>query len=455
MSNRVKRTYLDVIKFINIAAVAVLFGLGWWNYYNHLAKSRYSLTATVVFVALYAIVYATYADIYKAFEFYVSRISELVYSQFLAIFISDVIIFIVMWLLIKGTHIPNVLPHLLVMASQMLFCVGWSFVSHHWYYRKFPPKETAIIYDMREDVDKLIEEHQMEANYHVCRIMSAEECIAKGVDLSGIESVFICGVHSHDRNIIIKYCVKNNIESYIIPRVGDVIMSSAERVNLLHLPMLRVTHYEPTIGFVVIKRLIDIVLSAIALILLSPFMIITAIAIKATDGGPVFYKQCRLTKDGRKFNVLKFRSMRVDAEKDGVARLSTGDSDDRITPVGRFIRKVRIDELPQLINILKGDMSIVGPRPERPEIAADYEKTLPEFGFRLQAKAGLTGYAQVYGKYNTTPYDKLQMDLMYIAKPSLMEDLRIMFATIKILFVPESTEGIAEGSTTAMEQEKD
>ena len=152
----------------------------------------------------------------------------------------------------------------------------------------------------------------------------------------------------------------------------------------------------------------------------------------------------RLTKDGKQFEILKFRSMRVDAEKDGVARLSTGDKDDRITKVGHIIRACRLDELPQLLNILKGDLSVVGPRPERPEIA-----------LRLQAKAGLTGYAQVYGKYNTTPYDKLQMDLMYIAHPSLIEDLKIMLATVKILFMPESTEGVAEGATTAMGQETD
>ena len=118
-----------------------------------------------------------------------------------------------------------------------------------------------------------------------------------------------------------------------------------------------------------------------------------------------------------------------------------------------MIRKLRIDELPQLLNILSGSMSVVGPRPERPEIAKQYEEDLPEFKLRLQVKAGLTGYAQVYGKYNTTPYDKLQMDLMYIANPSFVEDLRIIFATIKILFVPESTDGIAEGQTTAMAQQ--
>lgn len=187
--------------------------------------------------------------------------------------------------------------------------------------------------------------------------------------------------------------------------------------------------------------------------ILSPIFLITAIAIKVTDNGPVFYKQIRLTKDGKEFGILKFRSMRVDAEKDGVARLSSGENDDRITPVGKIIRACRVDELPQLINILKGDLSIVGPRPERPEIAAQYCEEMPEFSLRLQAKAGLTGYAQVYGKYNTTPYDKLTMDLMYIAHPSIVEDLKIMFATVKILFMPESTEGVAEGHTTAMSGE--
>ena len=226
-------------------------------------------------------------------------------------------------------------------------------------------------------------------------------------------------------------------------------MSGAMPLHLLHLPMLMLERYNPTPEYLFFKRVMDIVLSAVALIIASPVMLIVAVIIKATDGGTVFYRQCRLTRNGKEFNVLKFRSMRMDAEKDGVARLSTGEQDPRITPIGRFIRKVRIDELPQLINILKGEMRIVGPRPERPEIARQYEEELPEFSLRHQAKAGLTGYAQVYGKYNTTPYDKLLMDLMYIAKPSLAEDLKIIFATVQILFMPESTEGVSEGQTTA------
>ena len=152
--------------------------------------------------------------------------------------------------------------------------------------------------------------------------------------------------------------------------------------------------------------------------------------------------------------MLKFRSMRVDAEKDGVARLAT-ENDDRITPIGKIIRKIRFDELPQLINILRGDMTIVGPRPERPEIAEQYEKDIPSFGLRLQVKAGLTGYAQIYGRYNTEPLDKLKMDLIYINRMSVMEDLRLIFATVKILFLPESTAGIAEGAVTAAQGKVD
>ena len=233
------------------------------------------------------------------------------------------------------------------------------------------------------------------------------------------------------------------MRALVIPRIGDAIMSAAEPIHMLHLPILDCRRCTLSTEYRLVKRAIDVLISGIALILLSPVMLATALAIKR-DGGPVFYKQVRLTKDGKKFNILKFRSMCVDAEKYSGAVLSAGENDPRITKVGRIIRACRIDELPQLINILKGDMSLVGPRPERPEIAAEYEKELPEFALRLQVQAGLTGYAQVYGKYNTTPYDKLLMDLIYIARHSLLEDLCILLATLKILTSKESTEGIGE-----------
>ena len=174
-------------------------------------------------------------------------------------------------------------------------------------------------------------------------------------------------------------------------------------------------------------------------------MIISALAVKLYDRGPVFYKQKRLTLNGREFYVYKFRSMIVDAEKDGKARLAS-EEDDRITPVGKILRKFRVDEFPQLLNILKGNMSVVGPRPERPELTEEYKKEMPEFSFRLKVKAGLTGYAQVTGAYDTTPYDKLKMDLMYIENYSIRLDLQIILMTIKTMFfTPKNNAETAEG----------
>lgn len=401
---------------------------------------------------LYILIYMVYGHIYDAFLVSLVRISELIYSQCLAAFITDAIMYIISWLLIR--HLPAVWPLLLVLGAQILISAIWSTIVHQWYFNSFEAKQTVVVYDNREGIEQLLEEYGLDKKFHVKKVINTAECMQEKLEnLSDTDVIFLCGVHSHERNVILKYCIANHISVYVIPRIGDVLMSGAKRMHMLHLPILMVERYNPRIEYLFIKRLFDVLLSGIALILLSPIFLITAIAVKVTDGGPVFYRQTRLTKDGKKFDVLKFRSMRIDAEKDGVARLSTGDKDDRITKVGHIIRKVRIDELPQLINILKGDMTIVGPRPERPEIAAQYEEILPEFALRLQVKAGLTGYAQVYGKYNTTPYDKLQMDLMYISKPSLLEDLRIIFATIKILFVPESTEGVEEGRNTAMEKQ--
>jgi lipopolysaccharide/colanic/teichoic acid biosynthesis glycosyltransferase len=194
---------------------------------------------------------------------------------------------------------------------------------------------------------------------------------------------------------------------------------------------------------------IDITGAVLLLVITSPIFLITSILIRAYDRGPVFYKQTRCTLNMKEFRIIKFRSMRVDAEKDGVARLAT-QHDSRITPVGGFIRRCRIDELPQLINVLKGEMSFIGPRPERPEIISQYIQEMPEFVYRTRVKAGLAGYAQVYGKYNTTPYDKLKLDLTYIQNYSVGLDLKLMLLTLKILIQPESTEGVSENQITAL-----
>lgn len=440
---------LRVAKALDAAMITVPFVLCWYLYYADRVDQPFYAKGNWLVIALFCILYIAFGRVYDAFQISTSRISEIIYSQTLAFLVSDGIMYIMIWLLSK--HLPNVLPGCAAIAGQLVLASIWAFLAHRWYFAVFPPRITGIVYDMRKEMTDLIDSYGLGVKFDVRMTARVDECIGNLSMLDGMQTVFLSGVHSHERNVIIKYCVANDIDVFVVPRIGDVLMSSANHMHMFHLPMLYLRRYNVQPEYLFMKRVLDIVLSGILLVLLSPLMLVVALAIKKADGGPVLYKQVRLTKDGKLFEILKFRSMRVDAEKDGVARLSTGDKDDRVTPVGRVIRACRLDELPQLINILAGDMTIVGPRAERPEIAARYEEKLPEFALRLQGKAGLTGYAQVYGKYNTTPYDKLQMDLMYLAHPSLMEDFKIMFATVKILFMPESTEGVREGQSTAQE----
>lgn len=449
MSVFIREFLLRLLKLFNVVLITIPFAWGWFNYYaQHMALPFYDRGNWVV-VALYAVLYMIFGRVYGGFWISLNRISESVYSQALAVMMTSGIMYVVTFLLER--QLPNIWPVIAAFPVQLVLSGLWSMAAHVAYYIMFPATKTIIVYDERQGMEKLIQDYGFEKKFTVIKTLTVEQCIANIDLLHNAQTVFVSGVHSHERNIILKYCVEHGIMMYLVPRIGDVLMSGAQQMHMFHLPMLRVGRYNPSPWHTIAKRTFDVVSAGALFLVISPLMLITAIAIK-TDGGPVFYKQRRLTQDGKEFDVLKFRSMRVDAEKDGVARLSTGDKDDRITKVGRFIRKVRIDELPQLLNIIGGSMSVVGPRPERPEIASQYVKEMPEFSLRLQAKAGLTGYAQVYGKYNTTPYDKLQMDLMYISNPSFWEDLRIIFATIKILFVPESTEGVAEGQKTAMRE---
>lgn len=444
---------LQVVKLINVIVMAALFGFTWYNSYSQTIYYPFYRVGNWVVIALFVLIYYLYGRTYDAFVISLSSISDKVYSQILAIIFSDGIMYATILLLTR--HIPRVLPLLSCLVAQAVFALIWSFLAYHWYFREFSPSDTAIVYDDDPDLgkmDSMIKQYGLDNKFKVKETYQVSEVINNLELLSSYGAVFLANVHSHSRNQLMKYCINQNIQVYILPRIGDVIMSGADRIHMLHLPVMHLSRYNPRPEFVYLKRLFDLVASLVLFIITSPILIIIALTIKFFDNGPVFYKQVRLTKDGREFKLIKFRSMRVDAEKDGVARLSTGENDDRITPIGKFLRKVRLDELPQLFNIIKGDMSIVGPRPERPEIAEEYEETLPEFSLRLQAKAGLTGYAQVYGKYNTTPYNKLEMDLMYISNPSLLEDLRIIFATIKILFQSESTEGIEEGEETAQKK---
>ena len=443
---------LRIVKLLAVCLITLPFALCLTLFYADHTPTLYARTSQAYMVLLYMALLVFFGRTFDAFLVSFARVSELAYSLMLAASISDGLVYLFICFLCE--RMEPLWPGLLAILGQAGLAVLWAYLANKWYFATYPPKRTYIVYDVRLGMDSLVREYGLSRKFKVEKVLQVGYVLNDLGVLDGAEIVFTSGIHSHDRNILLKYCVDRGIQMLVLPRVGDIIMGSASKLHILHLPIYTVGRYNPKPEYRIAKRALDILLSAVALILTSPLFLAVSILVRR-DGGPAFYRQDRLTRNGKVFKVIKFRSMRVDAEKDGVARLSTGDADDRITPVGRVIRKFRIDELPQLINILKGDMSIVGPRPERPEIAAEYEKQIPEFRLRLQCKAGLTGYAQVFGKYNTTPYDKLLMDLMYISDPSLIQDLRIVFATVKILFQPESTEGVSEGSVTALDQGKE
>ncbi len=451
-----KKNKLFLIKTAHFLICAALFYCAFLLFrYSEFPQERKASFRYNYFVAfLYIFLTAFFNRTYNSYLLGYSRIRGLVSAQFLSQFFSVGIIYIVVT--IAWNRIRSPLIFILLLVVFVPINIIWSIEANKYYCKLNPPRKTILIYRNQRDKRRfgIITGKPTERLYKITKELQFDGDFDEIIDqLEGFEAVFVAGINSRCRNGILKHCQDHNIRGFFLPHVGDVILQGADHIQSFDSPVLMARRKIVQPEYRVIKRIMDIIGSAIGLILLSPVFLITAIAIKAYDKGPVFYKQMRLTRDGRKFRIIKFRSMRPDAEKDGIARLSTGDQDDRITPIGRIIRKCRLDEIPQLINILKGEMSIVGPRPERPEIAEQYYKTMPDFKLRLQVKAGLTGYAQIYGKYNSDPYEKLEFDLLYINQMNILTDLRMIFATFGILFSKESTAGV-EG-ITAMDYEEE
>lgn len=442
-----REQFKRILNFSGAIIITCVFLLGfshiWYNSYNSNKNmlDPFWFKGNILMVGLYTFLYVFMAVAFNGFRLGYERTMGLFGSQTLAIISVNAVEFVLISLIGRGRL--SIFPILGLTVLQIIFAFGWSWVFTKVYKTVYPPRRMIIVYGNRNAKYLVTKMSKRTDKYNICASVSCEKSLSEiKRQISKYDAVIITDVPNDLRNKLIKFTFENSIRTYINPKLSDIIVRGAENFTLFDTPLLLARNNGLKFEQKFIKRFLDIFLSAVALVIASPFMIATAIAIKCYDGGPVFYAQERLTTDGKIFRVLKFRSMIVNAEKDG-ARLAA-QNDDRITPVGKFIRKIRMDELPQLINIFKGDMSFVGPRPERPEIAKEYEKTMPEFRYRLKVKAGLTGYAQVMGKYNTTPYDKLKMDLMYIEHQSLWEDMKIILATMRICFVPEATEGVTE-----------
>lgn len=445
-----KRLIMFLASVLIVAIQTAVFAYAWFHDYHFKAVigRRYSFWGHLALISLYAFLVVAISQLFSAFKVGYQRVLDVLLSQIFSVLIVNAIVYVQLALIGRWKFLEHIRPMLRTGAVNLVAVILWVLFMRWIYVRIYPPHAILLIYG-KANPKSLIEKMKKRKDKYV---IQGTISLNRGIDAIEKEilkhqAVMICDIPSHERNLFLKFCFEHDIRCYCQPKISDIMIMSSEEINMFDTPLLLFRNRGLTVEQQAIKRIFDVIVSAAALVILLPLFLVIAILIKGYDGGPVFYRQKRLTKDGRLFMVFKFRSMRVDSEKQGARLAAKGDS--RITPVGNVLRNIHFDELPQLLNILAGDMSLVGPRPERPEIAAEYEKEIPEFSYRLKVKAGLTGYAQVYGKYNTKPYDKLKLDLTYIENFSFLLDLQLIATTVKILFQKENTEGVEQWQKTA------
>lgn len=449
------------LTFVCLALEIGIFAYFWLFHFQYSvveALRNFWFKGHLLEISIYAVILLMFSTMYGGMRLGYLKNSELIFSQVFATLMANIIIYAELSVMAFQLFLPN--NFIAMMVVQTVVVIIYVNVANYIYRKIFPPRKLLLVHGDRP-IDAICNKFTSRKDKYVVtgsiNVNKGTEAVCEEIVRSyeaGESNAVILGdISIEERNPLLKFCYAHSIRVYLLPKITDVILMGAEELHVFDSPMFLTREYSLTMEQRFMKRLIDVVGSLLLLIIASPFMLITAILVKLYDGGPILYKQVRCTIDQREFYIMKFRSMRVDAEKDGVARLAQK-NDDRITPIGKVIRKCRLDELPQLLNILKGDMSFIGPRPERPEIIAQYVEVMPEFVYRMKVKAGLAGFAQIYGKYNTSPYDKLKLDLTYIEHYSVWLDLKLMLLTLKILFWPDSTEGVESEQITALRAEK-
>lgn len=425
-----------------ILVFALVYYYAYSRFYRQLTTYAFYGRGRYVIGGLYVLLCLLLISQTEGLQFGNRKIFDVLTSQMIAMGLVNLITYLQLSLM--SARMVPVWPMALVFVVQCLLIAVFCLLFTRLYYVMHSPWNMIMIYGLDNALNMKEKMDTRGDKYRITKMMSVEEGFeAICSEIIHYDAVVMSDIEGSLRNDILKFCYKENIRTYIVPKISDVIIKGAKSVEIFDTPLLVVKTGGLTHEQRFIKRLCDIVLVLIALIPGSIIMLVIAIAIKLEDGGSIFFKQKRLTRGLREFDILKFRSMIENAEAEGKA-IKAVDDDDRITKVGRIIRPLRLDELPQLFNILKGEMSIVGPRPERIENVREYMETVPEFRFRTKVKAGLTGYAQIYGKYNTTAYDKLRLDLNYIESYSLLLDFKLMLMTFQVLIKKESTEGFSK-----------
>ena len=379
---------------------------------------------------------------YGKFDIGKRKSKPIIYSIGLATIITDLITYV--QLSIMNTNpdnnatlkFENIGLLIVVGCIQVIIIVCMTYFGNYIYFKINRPEISCVITSSQNSLNQIYRAvGKYKKQYNIQYILDYKDPEIWNMILK-CHTVFLYDVPVKQRTEVIEYCYRYMRNVYFNPEVSDVVEFNAQHIVLDDVSLMGAIVKELTFEQRIIKRSMDILVSLIGLVLSSPIWVISAIAIKSEDGGSVFFKQKRATKDGRVFEVFKFRTMRENVEN-----YSSTDGDDRITKIGKILRKTRMDELPQILNILKGEMSLVGPRPEMLENVYSYTEALPEFEYRLRVKAGLTGYAQIAGKYNTSPRDKLILDLMYIENYSIWKDIKLIFQTLIVLFKSDSTEG--------------
>lgn len=444
-----KKIIRSLLSILLVIAETAIFAYAWITEYNNYIVLPFVQKGNWFIYAVYIIIFSIFLHSFDGLKYGIYRRTNIIIAQILATLSTAFIIYLQIVLLSAG--FVTVIPLIFAVLADIAIILIITFTGSLMLRRLFPAKKTLVIYD-NYSPDVFIEKIKTRKDKFVINdIVNVSLGIEKLEELiKDSESVMIYDVHSEQRNKILKICFENNIRTYTTTKVSDILVRGAESLHIFDTPLLLYRNIGLTFEQRFLKRSLDIIVSAVLLILTLPIFIISALAIKLYDGGPVFFRQARGTMDGKIFYIHKFRSMIVDAERDGAPHPAE-EEDTRITPVGKLLRASRLDELPQLIDILVGNMSLVGPRPERIEHIKQYTEEIPEFQYRLKVRGGLTGYAQLYGKYNTSPYDKLQLDLMYIQNYSFFLDIRLILMTVKIMFMKESTEGFTKETSKKIE----
>ncbi len=427
------------MRLITFASYNIIFALCWLNFYP---ETIYYFLGNFVVLGSNAFLLFVLILLYGGFQVGVRRLGELIYSSSLALLLADFFMYIQLSLIAR--ELLELKYFLLMFTLQMLSASLFCFLSNKIYFALHKARQVVLVCNDYLEAGEIRNKlSRIKELYRLAAIVGEDQGIEKIKELiEGYDSIFLYNVSLSLRAQLLAYCFENDRRVYIVPSATDIIFHNAFQTQIFDCPVLLCKNRGLTVEQLAVKRFMDILLSAFGIIVGSPIMLIVAIIIRIQDGGAALLRQERVTEGGRSFTLYKFRSMVMNAEDDGIPRLAKK-YDPRITTFGRFIRSTRLDELPQLFNILKGDMSIVGPRPERPELVEEYCREFPEFKYRLKVKAGLTGLAQIMGRYNTSPRDKLMFDLIYIQKYSFLLDIKLILLTVKLLLMKDSTEGIS------------